>query len=304
MTWKDYFDNYENWTEKTQYGRLAAVTDFGPETSPAEEIAQCVDYMDEKTACSLINRALRGGVIFTGRQVADFLRMNNLQDSATICRLLEANDGNFTAGELEEMLACAPENVPIEALIDKICSMPTHFDPDEAISLYDAMKDEEIAGRMLFSVDSVFTDAQINELCNREVDDVIIRKLSEQSGIPFANYDAEEEPEPEEEPEEKKDWSAGMGAAMNNFVDSLKCASTTLMERQPKKKSGGLGLGIALGLAGGSKKSGHNGRCTGDCANCPPHYGYRYGRWYYGHGHIEGCEFGGNGGCSGKCHRD
>ena len=23
-----------------------------------------------------------------------------------------------------------------------------------------------------------------------------------------------------------------------------------------------------------------------------PHYGYRYGRWYYGHNHVEGCEFG------------
>ena len=38
----------------------------------------------------------------------------------------------------------------------------------------------------------------------------------------------------------------------------------------------------------------HNGRCNGDCANCPLHYGYRYGRWYYGHDHVHGCEFGGN----------
>lgn len=43
-----------------------------------------------------------------------------------------------------------------------------------------------------------------------------------------------------------------------------------------------------------SKPKKHNGRCDGDCANCPPHYGYRYGRWYYGHSHTEGCEFGGN----------
>lgn len=35
-------------------------------------------------------------------------------------------------------------------------------------------------------------------------------------------------------------------------------------------------------------------RCDGNCANCPPHYGYRYGRWYYGHHHRHGCEFGGN----------
>ena len=38
----------------------------------------------------------------------------------------------------------------------------------------------------------------------------------------------------------------------------------------------------------------HNGSCNGDCAHCPPHYGYRYGRWYYGHDHVHGCEFGGN----------
>ena len=42
------------------------------------------------------------------------------------------------------------------------------------------------------------------------------------------------------------------------------------------------------------KKKKHSGRCDGDCANCPAHYGYRYGRWYYGHSHTEGCEFGGN----------
>lgn len=42
-----------------------------------------------------------------------------------------------------------------------------------------------------------------------------------------------------------------------------------------------------------------SGRCSGDCAHCPPHYGYRYGRWYYGHGHQYGCEFGGNKGDGG-----
>lgn len=32
----------------------------------------------------------------------------------------------------------------------------------------------------------------------------------------------------------------------------------------------------------------------GDCTNCLPHSGYRYCRWYYGHDHVRGCEFGGN----------
>ena len=38
------------------------------------------------------------------------------------------------------------------------------------------------------------------------------------------------------------------------------------------------------------------GYCNGDCEHCPPHYGNRYGRRYYGKGHSSGCERGGNGG--------
>ena len=49
-----------------------------------------------------------------------------------------------------------------------------------------------------------------------------------------------------------------------------------------------------------SPKKKHSGKCDGDCDSCPPHYGYRYGRWYYGHGHSEGCVFCGNKCNSGK----
>lgn len=68
---------------------------------------------------------------------------------------------------------------------------------------------------------------------------------------------------------------------------------------QPVRKRPGF-LATLLGIASdaGSRRT-HPGRCTGDCSNCPAHYGYRYGRWYYGHHHTHGCEFGGNDG-SGK----
>lgn len=68
---------------------------------------------------------------------------------------------------------------------------------------------------------------------------------------------------------------------------------------QPVRKGPGF-FATLLGLASnsGSRRT-HPGRCTGDCANCPAHYGYCYGRWYYGHHHSHGCEFGGND-CSGK----
>lgn len=65
---------------------------------------------------------------------------------------------------------------------------------------------------------------------------------------------------------------------------------------QPVRRGPGL-LATLLGIASeASAPQSHPGRCTGDCASCPAHYGYRYGRWYYGHHHSHGCEFGGNDG--------
>ena len=61
----------------------------------------------------------------------------------------------------------------------------------------------------------------------------------------------------------------------------------------------------SVGSKGGFwKDAGHSRKCDGNCDQCPPHYGYRYGRWYYGHGHQHGCERGGNGGATGKTYRD
>lgn len=78
-------------------------------------------------------------------------------------------------------------------------------------------------------------------------------------------------------------------------------------KKHPPKNSHGGGFlsglaGLSEGLSSSSsdKKHNHNGKCDGDCKNCPPHYGYRYGRWYYGHNHMEGCEFGGNSGSGGS----
>ena len=72
---------------------------------------------------------------------------------------------------------------------------------------------------------------------------------------------------------------------------------------QPKRH-GGFFATLIAGFAGATAgfndaQDRHNGRCNGDCAHCPPHYGYRYGRWYYGHDHTHGCEFGGNKGGGG-----
>lgn len=58
-------------------------------------------------------------------------------------------------------------------------------------------------------------------------------------------------------------------------------------------------IGLKTLMRGSQTRRGYR-MCDGNCAKCPPHYGYRYSRWYYGHHHVHGCEFGGNDGSGGS----
>ena len=58
MTWAEYYERYDGWQESTQYSRLASIKDFGPDGSPSEEICDCIQYVDTRTATSILRRAL------------------------------------------------------------------------------------------------------------------------------------------------------------------------------------------------------------------------------------------------------
>ena len=113
------------------------------------------------------------------------------------------------------------------------------------------------------------------------IDDTVIVELCRQHHLALPE-DLREEDEPEhieeDEPLEEIDIYAG--------------------EYSPPPKRHGFFATLFGAIAGvnmvSSSSQQHNSRCNGDCAHCPPHYGYRYGRWYYGHDHVHGCEFGGN----------
>ena len=103
------------------------------------------------------------------------------------------------------------------------------------------------------------------------------------------------------EAEEAERFAEDMAAIYENLLQIEE--NMKVQANPPGKKKGVFGalLRALLGASGKSKGTGH---CDGNCAACPPHYGYRYGRWYYGHGHRYGCRRGGNGGASGRCYRD
>ena len=153
-----------------------------------------------------------------------------------------------------------------------------HFSPDHVLEMA-LLVDKPVLSRMAETAVPAFDRKRLEEIYML-IDDASFARISKKQNIDI--FSDEEPGEELSDPGQEDD---------------------AYLVAPPQKKPGFFSTLIAvaagIGLAGGSKEKHHNGRCNGDCANCPPHYGYRYGRWYYGHNHVYGCEFGGNSGSGG-----
>lgn len=157
-------------------------------------------------------------------------------------------------------------------LIKKAVAYGVQFTPDKIYDL-SGWCNTEAMNALLDSSKCRFTKEQLEDLYGA-VDDEVLERVAARNRIILFEDDEDEEIEDETGEEEFFDEPVASAPKIGFFTKLL------------------AGIGIAGTLS--SSRRPHPGHCTGDCANCPPHYGYRYGRWYYGHGHQHGCEFGGN----------
>jgi hypothetical protein len=271
VKWSEYYAKYDDWEDSAQYSWLKAITDFGSDTSPSFQIADCVQNVDDRTASKIIRLATKAGVRFPNDEAIEILEGTDMEDDAIRALIQSTDEFTYSAAQLENLLNALYDETPALELIDRICQRPNHFTDTELISLIEYLCDEERSEKLLLANTTKFSEESLIELCDFGVDEEVIRKVAKRSGIPYS------------------DLCEGGDDNLDDYAD--------MSYVEPKRKGVGLlGLLIAgLAAAGncGSHEK-HNGRCNGDCANCPPHYGYRYGRWYYGHGHMRGCQFGGN----------
>lgn len=153
--------------------------------------------------------------------------------------------------------------------VEKAIAAGVQFSPEQVLELTILIEKPTLT-KMAISANPPFNREQLEEIYML-IDDDAFDNISKKQHINIFEDDVEPDPiEPE--------WDAP--------------------EIEPTPKLGFFGtLFAVLAGAGAISSKGqrkHTGRCNGDCANCPPHYGYRYGRWYYGHDHVHGCGFGGN----------
>ena len=274
MLWCHFFDAFWDWSDSTRKTKISSLEDIGI----GDEVVEVVlEIEDPKVKAQLIRKAIKLGVEFTQD---DFMNLDGELSEELYVQLAEyggfdADDPYFDEDNMDwdDFYNCW-SNWSDEVLARRIGKL-TNFGPadevEEAIinmpttETWDALFDRAIAHGVRFTPEHL---EEMGEWCEDEMDD-----------------------------------SEVVDAAMHfeENLHELTIALDTTMESK-KRKSGRLGLQLGTSVASQKKKK--LGFCDGDCANCPPHFGYRYGRWYYGRGHQYGCMRGGNGGAKGKVNMD
>lgn len=57
----------------TDYSRLSSITDFGPNESPFEEICDCIQYVDTRTATTILRGELVAVVQFGAAEITEIV---------------------------------------------------------------------------------------------------------------------------------------------------------------------------------------------------------------------------------------
>lgn len=183
-------------------------------------------------------------------------------ESTRISNVSKLTDFTFSA-QIVEIAGEFCDAKSASRLVNRALNNGIRFTPDEIIVLSDYVSEPTLRA-VINNRNGQFNEEQFDTLESVCLDGALLEAVAKADGIKRESDDA----------------SLGQ----------------QIIYDQPVHEEPGL-LSALFGFASNSdERYAYPGRCTGDCDHCPAHYGYRYGRWYYGHHHAYGCEFGGNDG--------
>ena len=222
-------------------------------------------------------------------------RFYDWADSTQISNVSKLKSFGPSSEVCEIALAFIDEKVATR-LVKKALAAGMRFTAEEVVEL-DCCVNESLIPELAKTASTAFTADELDTI-SLSLNEQDLKAIARKSGLKldednFVITDSNEM-------DEQIDQILEDLTVIEAFIDANKQEET--FNTKKHRKNSFFAFLAAICNAGRSKED--NGHCDGNCASCPPHYGYRYGRWYYGHGHRYGCQRGGNGGASGKCHRD
>ena len=322
MKWDVFYDRFWDWAESTQIRNLSKLEDFGP----SEEITEVALEYDQSHGTRLIRKALEAGGKFRPEDIVTLIE--EVLPEELYGPVFRANSAPYSWDELEELEDIVDPQLLEEA--GEPCTGPSDWDDfynafdewdeetqsrnlaelknygpsDEVTDVAEELWDEDDVDRLVggairsgvkFSPEEIlrlissvspqmqetliraagepFTQSQLDELADLFWDLDLMEEIARRDGLTCSW---------EEDGLDEEALEALM-TTLEPKPKGLLARLTGWMTRHPI---------LAAMLAGFAGPQAQKQDKEHDCVNGPAHYGYRYGRWYYGHCHQYGCEFG------------
>lgn len=267
MLWSEFYDKYIDWSESTINSKISSLEDIGP----GDEVLEVLyELSSEKVKDKLVRKAMRLRSSFSHDI---FMEIEGEISEAVFKEL--ANYAGFDADNpyLDE------SNLTWNDFYEGYCG----WDDQDVLRRINKIKGfgktEEICGAICDMPDTKCEQALYQKAIS--------------SGVKFSREQLKNMGMLSEDDFITGEEVAQIEAQTDELCKALGMIEEPEEEYTPQKRLGFFG-GL-LAIAGAFSKSRNNRRNNGSCNDEPPHYGYRYGRWYYGRGHRHNCQKGGNG---------
>lgn len=319
MQWCDFYDAFWDWSDSTRRTRISSLEDIG---SGDEVVEVVLEIEDPKIRAQLIRKAMKLGAKFTNEdlinldtelpddlfeQLGKYAQMDtddlyfdedNMTWDDFECsysdwseELLNRHIGKLNDfGDPEsvcEVIMCMPNSTLEDALYNRAAKKGVKFTEEQLEDM------GLVEHRLKNALENVITDEQMDQVA----EDVAVLNARLDEEYPMLT--------PEEQRKENvKGVLKFLGLVAAAILGVFAVFLSVIFGLTKRYSGGSHHRKTSWGRSSGSSAKKKGRYCDGDCANCPPHYGYRYGRWYYGHGHQWGCERGGDGGRRGLTLRE
>ena len=318
MRWCDFYAGFWDWADSTRRTRISSLEDIG---SGDEVVEVVLEIEDPKVKVQLIRKAMKLGAKFTQD---DFMNLDGELTDELYEELgkhtgFDHNDPYFDEETMTwDDFECYYMDWSEDLLARRIDKLNDFGDPESVsevivdmpnAKLEDALYEKAVKNGVRFAEEQLDDMGRVEHHVKKAQDnfatDEQITQLEQKVDVLCKQMDAQY-PESLRQEQEKETAASmlkvlGIIAAAIFGVFAVFLAAIINLTKQYSGE--GNHRGSFRGHSHGKKKQ-KGRRCDGNCASCPAHYGYRYGRWYYGHGHQWGCERGGNGGRAGYTYRD
>lgn len=267
MLWSEFYDRYIDWSESTINSKISGLEDVGP---GSEVIEVLYELSSEKVKDKLVRKAMRMKSSFSHD---DFMELEG-EISETVFKELAAYTG-FDADN-----PCFDED---NLMWDDFYCYHGDWSETDLLRRIGKLKNFGPADEVANTVLLMPNDTCKSALCKKAINYGV--KFTEEH-LWDMNVDSKGNDNTDEHTK-----------IIEDAVDTLYGVNDSSKEyEEPQRYPRKLGFfGGLLIFAGAFAKSRRERRNRGSCNDKPPHYGYRYGRWYYGRGHRHDCQEGGNG---------